>query len=395
MTEANRLSIFFYPAWYPHRGDSMFGLFVKRHAEAVKLYARVGVVFAFGENRNEGPVYTLFFTEEDGIPTARCYFRKCTLPLLGTLVNGFRFLSAQSKAKKSLVSAIGKPDVNHIHVLTRTGLSVYWQYILNHTPYLITEHWTRYLPVNKGAYKGFFRMLAGKMIVRKAFAVLPVSPRLSEAMQSYGLKNNNYRQVNNVVNTTMFRAIDKGLACKKWIHVSCFDEKQKYISGLLNGFAEARKSDASLFLTLVGEGPCWTEAKQQALALGLGPEAVLFTGILEGERLSAEFQKHDAFVLFSRYENQPVVIIEAFACGLPVLSTGVGSIPELLGDGRGMVIESEDVNALTGSMLKMAKGDFHFSRAKIRQYAVDQFSFEAVGKQLSHLYLQALEIQQK
>lgn len=383
----DKKNVFFHAAWYPHRGDAMFGLFVKRHAEAVVPFVNVGVVFAVGENRAEGERYETDYVKENGVHTVRVYFKKS-----GSFVlNGFRYWRAVRKAYKTLATQMGKPHVNHVHVLTRAGMLPLSQKIFHGIPYLVTEHWSRYLPQNKGAYAGFLRMRLTEAIVKRAYAVLPVSPRLGEAMRGYGLNNARYTIINNVVDTNLFTPVEHGNTCTRWLHVSCFDEGPKNITGLLRAFAAAYVKNTQLRLTLVGDGIDLEPSKRFAETLGLSAGTVAFTGLLQGEALRNEFQKHDAFVMFSRYENQPVVIIESFACGLPVVATGVGSIPEMLADNRGIVVNSEDGEALTKALLLMGDGGFAFSREKIRQYAVEHFSFSEVGKRLYELYLAATE----
>ena len=55
-----------------------------------------------------------------------------------------------------------------------------------------------------------------------------------------------------------------------------------------------------------------------------------FTGLLEGQKLADELASGDFLVMSSNYENMPVVILEALASGLPVVSTNVGGIKEMI-----------------------------------------------------------------
>lgn len=389
--EEKKLTVFFYPAWYPHRYDPMFGLFVKRHAEAVSQFAEVCVIFVIGEYIEAPKRYDLEFANEAGVKTVRIYFKKSKRLGVSYFINGIRYLQAAKKGYDFLVTRMGEPNINHVHVLTRAGLFPLWKKITSGIPYLITEHWSRYLPINKGAYSGIIRKFLTEKIVERAFAVTPVSQRLAEAMQQHGLKNSYYRLINNVVDVDRFLPVQKGQICARWVHVSCFDEHPKNITGLLSGFAKAHTQNPSLRLTLIGDGIDWKVSKTFAENLNLGNDAITFTGLLEGKDLSDELQRHDAFVMFSRFENQPVVIIEAFACGLPVVATDVGSIPEMLANHRGIVVQSENADALADAFIVMSEGKFEFSRTSIRQYAVENYSFSAVGKKINELYLAAIE----
>lgn len=385
------LTIYFYPAWYPHRNDPMFGLFVQRHAEAVAQILNVGVVFALGENREQGPVYELVAASENGVETVRIYFKKSKLPLFKSLINGYRYLNAVRKGYIHLNGVMGLPDVNHVHVLTRAGIFPLFLHSISGAPYLITEHWSRYLPQNKGDYKGFLRIHLTRVIVKRATSVSPVSRKLAEAMQAHGLKNPHYTLVNNVVDTSLFTPEPKGNQCLKWVHVSCFDDKPKNISGLLHAFADAHKQNPQLSLTLIGDGIDFENMQKLAYSLTGNSDCIRFTGLMQGKAIAEELRKHEGFVMFSRYENQPVVITEAFACGLPVVATAVGAIPEMLENGRGTTVESENEQQLTQTLLDYAAGKVTFSREDIRKYAVENHSMEAVGNRFFELYIAALQ----
>jgi len=99
----------------------------------------------------------------------------------------------------------------------------------------------------------------------------------------------------------------------------------------------------------------------------------------------------DALLLFSRYENFPCVIPEAWASGIPVLSTDVGGIREHLTEDRGELIESEDEAALAKSMLGWMQGRTTFDRKDLRNHAMKHFSMTAVGKAYSDVYREAVE----
>ncbi len=91
-----------------------------------------------------------------------------------------------------------------------------------------------------------------------------------------------------------------------------------------------------------------------SLFVGAGPMAGLVgsrsdcrvLGVQPNERVPLFLQAADLIVLPSHSEGMPTVLIEAGAAGLPVVATGVGGIPELLGGGRGWLVPPRDVKAL-------------------------------------------------
>ena len=95
----------------------------------------------------------------------------------------------------------------------------------------------------------------------------------------------------------------------------------------------------------------------------------------------------DGLVLFSRKENFPCVIAEAWASGIPVISTDVGGIAEHMDDSRGMLVKSGDENALAEAIVNLKKD---WDKDAIRKYAVDHFSVDAVARQYDEAYRIAL-----
>jgi len=83
-------------------------------------------------------------------------------------------------------------------------------------------------------------------------------------------------------------------------------------------------------------------------------DRVEFPGILTGERKLAAFAAADCFCLPSHLENQPVVLLEAMAAGLPIVATRVGTIPEIVADGgEGLLIPPRDRGALTSALIRL------------------------------------------
>ena len=91
-------------------------------------------------------------------------------------------------------------------------------------------------------------------------------------------------------------------------------------------------------------------------------------------------------MLFSNFENLPCVIVEAFASGVPVLTTDVGGIAEIVSPERGILIKAEDEEALLKGMVQMLDTSQDYDRKAIRQYAITTFSVEKIGSQIFEQY---------
>ena len=367
------MKIVFLARWYPHKYDPMFGLFVQRHAEAVALFNDVTAIYVHPDE-NATSTYEIDRSNENGVDTIRVYYKKTN-----KFTSALRYFKSCCKALK----LAGKPDLIHVHVLTRMGIVAYLQKLFHGTPYIITEHWSRYLPGND--FSGSLRKMATKVVVKKAALVTTVTENLAEAMQAHGLRNQRYVTLPNVVNFELFRPLPHHNDIPKIAHVSCFEDKSKNISGLLESLKMMKDKGIPYQAVLIGEGMDLEAMKMKAHTLGLDDQ-VRFTGLLQGSALAETMAACDFLVISSHYENMPVVILEALACGLPVVATRVGGIPEIVNDSNGIIVPPDDAQALATAMERCCDTYNNYNSDNLRNQVVERYDMKQVGKLLDEWY---------
>ena len=357
----------------------MFGLFVQRHAEAAALYNDVSVVYVHADD-NACKKYEIVKDTADTdaihrVSTIRVYYRKSW----SKTVSLFRFFRANRLALKQLP----KPDIIHVHVLTRLGIIALWHKTIHGTPYIITEHWSRYLPGND--FSGFFRKKLTKTVVKHAAAVTTVTDILAKAMQSHRLRNNNYLTVPNVVDINAFKPMPHHNDVPKIVHVSCFENKSKNITGLIDALQILEDRNVAFQFVFIGDGIDFVMIKDYVKKLK-HQENIRFTGVLEGQDYIGELASNDFLVLSSNYETQGVVLLEAFACGIPVVSTNVGGIPEIVNESNGILVPPQEPQKLADAMQTMVQTYQNYDVNTLRDSVIKKFSNETVGKLLNSLY---------
>lgn len=367
------MKVVFLARWYPHKYDPMFGLFVQRHAEAAACYHNISVVYVHPDEKAQNR-YDIERTDEDGVDTIRVYYKK-----QGKLCSAWRYLRSCVKGLKMA----GKADLIHVHVLTRMGLIAHWWKYLNGTPYIITEHWSRYLPGND--FSGTMRKWWTKRSVRRAAMVTTASRILADAMQSHGLRNRRYELLPNVVDTNLFKPIPHHNEVPKIVHVSCFEDKSKNISGLLEALKLMKGGGVAYQAVLIGEGMDLEAMKRRTELMGLS-DRVRFTGLLQGQELVDELATGDFFVLPSHYETGGIVLLEAMACGLPVVATRVGALPEIVDERNGLLVPAGDTQALAEAMEECCHTYDNYKVEELRSRIVERYSKEKVGKTLDDWY---------
>ena len=121
--------------------------------------------------------------------------------------------------------------------------------------------------------------------------------------------------------------------------------------------------DASL--TVAGDGSQRRSLEQLARELNL--QNVEFTGQVEHEKVRSLYDAADIYLNGSEIDNQPLSLLEAFACGLPVVTTNAGGIPDIVTHERtGLLVQRGDYKAIAECALRLLR-DAELARTIIGQ----------------------------
>jgi glycosyltransferase involved in cell wall biosynthesis len=131
------------------------------------------------------------------------------------------------------------------------------------------------------------------------------------------------------VDTTLFRPANRSQSARL-LHVGTLTPvKDQRL--LLEALAELRKRGVDVALDIVGDGPLRAGLEERARTLELA-RAVRFLGAVDHADLASIYQAARLFVVTSRHEAQCMVALEAASCGIPVVGTNVGVVPDLAPD---------------------------------------------------------------
>ena len=386
-----RLSVLYLPRWYPHRYDPMMGLFIERHGLSVLPHADISVLYVHDDEKLTKRSYEIV-TSKEGLFTVRVYFKKSMIKprFLANLINLYRFFRSHISGFKII------KNEHSSRFITCSRFNSLWYYCIDlqdiyRRSYAITEHWTRYLP-NTDSYYGGLRKWLTRIVVKHAGAVMPVTATLRDAMIAKGLKNKNYIVIPNVVDVEKFKPAPKVYDPNKksLVHLSCFTDKQKNISGILRIMKKLSEKRDDFFLKLIGDGEDFIAMKSMSDELGLTGKFVEFTGLKEGEALVELLNQADLMIMFSNYENLPVVILESYSCGVPVISTRVGGIHEHLNDTLGRLTEPGNEDQFLEAIEEFLDNPKEYQSAKIREYALNNFSNEIIGNSIYNVYIELI-----
>lgn len=187
--------------------------------------------------------------------------------------------------------------------------------------------------------------------VRRADAVIALCRQSAREIADAGIPAGRIVNIPNGVDTGLFRpAAAAERAAGRLLFIGRLDA-MKGIDVLLEAVALLIAQRQGVTCDIVGNGPLKDDLEKKAAALGIG-HAVHFAG--ERLQVGPFFDRAGCFILPSRSEGMPNVILEAMASGLPVIATAVGGIPDIIHHGRnGLLIGPDDAGALAGAVSQL------------------------------------------
>jgi glycosyltransferase involved in cell wall biosynthesis len=347
-----KLKVLFLTPWYPSERDAMAGLFVQKHAHAVRAQG-------------------------------------CDVRVIHA-----QTWAATWKQWKALRREGWMPDIVQLNVLQKQGVLAPWLKKRYHIPYIIVEHWSGYLPEN-GMFMHFPapKRRLYRRICSEAEHVLTVSLHLQQAMRDCGLEAKQWGTIDNVVDDFFFgslpRPLPEGKGHKTLLHVSCFDERAKNVTALLRAVKMLAEKRQDWKLVMVGTGIDYNNVRAYAKSLDIPGELLEWCGELTPQGVADEMHRADALVLSSRYETYGVVLAEAAAAGLPVLSTPVGIARE-----TGALIVSQEIAQnkpgkfaeFMESILWKPTPNPSLKGGESVSHNTDRFTAQTIGKKLMDIY---------
>ncbi|RYF86900.1 MAG: glycosyltransferase family 4 protein [Chitinophagaceae bacterium] len=378
---SERKKILWLVSWYPNKYDPFDGDFIQRHAQAAALYDDIHVLFI--RQSEEQTKLEQAKCKTKGLLEQIIYLPK-QKGALGKLAN-FRRWKASYKQQVTLIIRQQKPDFIHVHIPWKAGLIALWAKKKFGIPYFVTEHWGIYNNIvedNIYTKSPVVRSLL-KSIFRGAKVFISVSAYLGNGVNKT-LCRTSYEVIPNVVNTDLFHLSAKKHERFTFVHVSNM-VALKNVEGILSAFAAfLQKAGANAQLILIGNRD--TNHVKLAERLGLLDSAVFFKGEVPYQEVAKEMQQSHVFVLNSNIENSPCVIGEALCCGLPVIATNVGGIPELVNAQSGILVEPGNTAMLASAMEDIFSRCPSFDSSVISQEARQKFSYQQVGQQFHTIY---------
>lgn len=209
------------------------------------------------------------------------------------------------------------------------------------------------LGTEAGSFYGRYGLLGRTfiLILKGVDAFVAISSEIEEGLLSEGYDRRRINRTPNFVELSLFFPGEGGRVRGRNVIFSGALEKRKGLDVFLMAWGEILKVFPESRLTIIGKGQ--EEAGLKGLAKELGLEdTVFFLGAVEN--VPSYLRDADLFVLPSYQEGMPNALLEAMACGLPVVATRIGGVVDVVKDGEnGLLVEPGDHVSLAEAVLRI------------------------------------------
>jgi len=318
--------------------------------------------------------------KEDGIEV----YGIATNPKIPTFLKKIRFLRGIIGFvlfNIALFKTIWKVDV--IHLLSSSHLSFF---LFTIPTVLISKLYGKKVIVNYrgGAAEDFFRrwIIIIKPILKMADEIIVPSGFLKDVFGKFGVET---KIIPNIVDFNEFKYNAREKIKPNIIIARNLEKIYNIKCGIL-AFERIKKEFKEATLTILGSGS--EEKFLKALVKELNIDGIRFLGQIEYKDIPKLYEEADILLNPSLVDNMPISVLEAFAAGLPVVSTNVGGIPYIIEDGiNGVLVKPDDFNEMASKVIELLKNPIWVSKIiQNGRKSAEKYTWEEIKEDLLHLY---------
>ncbi|MBK8034014.1 MAG: glycosyltransferase [Chloroflexi bacterium] len=380
------LHVLFLPSWYPSPEMPVNGIFTQVQAQVLQnAGVQVGIVFPELNYWRRFSLRVLFdglrrtgFHDEGGIRAYRLH--------AWYMVWFQRWLGTQAYVfgTKQYIERPSRPDLIHVHVADFAGFAALRLWETERIPYVITEHSSAYLE-NLYSLEQLRKL---RPIFRSAQHVIAVSQAAAQSLLDSDMCDQSKLSViSNVIDTNFFSpntTSKKDDGKFRFLTIGLMAAVKRF-DWVLGSFAAAFGNLTDVILEVGGDGELRPQLEQLVHEYGIEAQ-VSFLGQLDREGVRSALRRADTFILGSQFETFGIVLIEALACGVPVVSTACGGPNEIVTPETGLLVPVDDQVGFANALQTMRTSAHNYDPMALHQYVVERYSAHKVSADLIALY---------
>lgn len=283
-------------------------------------------------------------------------------------------------------------ELDVVHVQMNSGSTEFFlPYFKKALPPLVVTYHLAYA-AGKSFYKTMFEVAwkASIFAAKKYDHVILVDPSQTPYFLDSGVPEDRMTVIKNGVDTHLFRPLDrppKDKAIIDFVYVGRLS-LDKGVNILLDAFNEYHCRNPQSRLTLIGDGMLKFQLEDC-----VDDGSIRWLGAIGHDRVPQVLQKMDVFVIPQNIGGLGLSVMEAMACGLPVITTAIGETVRLLGKDEGILVQPHDVGEVVEAMSRLAE-DTKLRRsmgAKCRKKVVENYSWDHQIEGIEQVYRTAME----
>ncbi len=226
----------------------------------------------------------------------------------------------------------------------------------------------------------------------KAIKIVVLAKKFSKQLIDMGINENQIIVISTMFDGSLFDNVKKKSNSDKIIllFMSRF-VAAKGMFELLDAFNNVQKNQPNISLHLLGDGPERLAIEKRISELNL-QKNVKLSGYISGNEKAQELINADIFIFPSYHgEGCPVALLEAMAAGLPIITTAVGGIPDIISDGEnGVLLENHTSNAVEKGIEAMLENKVKLKRIGIlnKKIAWEKYGSNIVIAKIEKIYEQ-------
>jgi glycosyltransferase involved in cell wall biosynthesis len=253
------------------------------------------------------------------------------------------------------------------------------------------------------SFNWFLRIFEEKMLERSSKIIAVSDFTRRELLQYYKVKEDKIRVIHNGVDADKFKPATDKLKAKAELGFNPEDKAilsvgrlyaRKGLFTLIESMALVTRKFKNAKFIIAGKGLSNEMKKLVNYAAKLGvKDNIVFTGYFPDKKLPRLYQAADIFAFSTFYENLPFAVLEALSTGLPVVTTNVGGIPEMIEDGKnGFLVEPFNSRELADRILYYLEHPAAASEMALlaRKAIENQFDWRLIVKKVVKVYDEAL-----
>ncbi|HMG15762.1 MAG TPA: glycosyltransferase [Saprospiraceae bacterium] len=376
------MKVLLIPSWYSTNRNEIAGVFVKEQGKAlIKRGIDINILFAdlyLFNILNPRRWFKSSFVIENGVPVFRIngfYLPKRSLFLTRL------WCKIYVKLFESYMHNHGRPDVMHVHsyFASMVALAIKKKYGV---PYVITEHHSGF--VDKSIPEWHYKIIPE--VLDGADAIIALNIKLKEELERY--TNKEIIIIPNLVDTTVFNYKKESIHTEfRLVSIGFLIKRKGHDLSIkaLNNLIKSKRISVNTELIIIGEGKERSQLEQLILDLNLANNVSLL-GKIDHDLLPDYLSNASIFISASYAETQGVAITQALCTGLPVISTSVGGLTEIINVGNGILIPTDNIDELANAIESLINNYSKYNKKKISEEAMKIYDPSIITDQLIEIY---------